>query len=847
MTRRKGLMWVLIGIIALAVAVPLAWETRAEGDVAAMASPPRGRGAVSSGLAAASRTEMARAWHAVQTALPLGGGNAALHDLIGGNFAIADVADPAGAAVSLDRPRIAYNSHSGEYLVVWQGYVSGTGYNIYGRRISAGGAPVDDAFVVSAAPGTQAHPAVAGAGNGYWMTWVDGRSGQWQLYLQQLADTGTPAGPEILVATAPANLNLPRIACGNGHCLVVWTEFTDEVATVFVRGYDASGNPLGERQHLTSEAGFAVDPDIAFNRLDNHFLVVWSDWSGVTYMDIRAQRLSDACAPLGAPILLTSAPLNQRMPTVAFNAASERYAVVWQDGRDGVQWDLKGQLVGRDGSLVGSTLSVFSGPFDDIDPAIAAHDTASQFVVTFEREVNASGLPEIAACAISGAGIASTPFRVRQWHNLRSSPTIVHRSSSSEYAVAWVDEYTGSEADILAQRISDAGTLAGAMIQVSIGCKGQEWPAIAFGERQRRYLAVWQDFRSGSDYEIYGQLLAADGSRIGGDLATATNGDLHGDPDVAYSPARDEFLVVWQEIRSAQAGYDIYARRISGAGQLVGDTILISARTNASNEGHPNVVYNATQQQYLITWHAFTDNSWDIWSQRLSDAGQMIGQNARLSHSQSNEFYPKAVHHDARDQYAVIWTDTRAGATASAFAQRLNAAAEPLPADIAVITPTVELLGYDISCHQAADEYLIAWGDRNAGVRARRLTAALRPVDVPTTLSQFTDARYPALSYDPETAEHLCAWQEPNAAQEWDIGGQRVARDGLPVGAHITLSAAPDMQIAAVIARNGVSGEHLVAWQDFRHQTWDIYGQRWIHPMLVGGLNRAYLPAILKP
>jgi len=120
-------------------------------------------------------------------------------------------------------------------------------------------------------------------------------------------------------------------------------------------------------------------------------------------------------------------------------------------------------------------------------------------------------------------------------------------------------------------------------------------------------------------------------------------------------------------------------------------------------------------------------------------------------------------------------------------------------------------------------------------------------VDVPTTLSQLTDARYPALSYDPETAEHLCAWQEPNATQEWDISGQRVACDGLPVGAHITLSTAPDMQIAPVIARNNVSGEHLVAWQDFRHQTWDIYGQRWIHPALVGGSNRAYLPALLRP
>ncbi|MCA9936947.1 MAG: hypothetical protein KC415_23590, partial [Anaerolineales bacterium] len=68
-------------------------------------------------------------------------------------------------------PDIAYNPDADEYLLVWQDYRSGTDWGIYGQRVAANGALLDENFVIADGPYNQRFPKVAYGGGVYLAAW----------------------------------------------------------------------------------------------------------------------------------------------------------------------------------------------------------------------------------------------------------------------------------------------------------------------------------------------------------------------------------------------------------------------------------------------------------------------------------------------------------------------------------------------------------------------------------------------------------------------------------------------------------------------------------------------------
>ncbi|MBI5631875.1 MAG: carboxypeptidase regulatory-like domain-containing protein [Nitrospirae bacterium] len=301
-----------------------------------------------------------------------------------------------------------------------------------------------------------------------------------------------------------------------------------------------------------------------FNPPSNNYLVVYGRGGG----DIFGRLVDYAGNPVGAEITVSAAANSQTNPSAAYNRSTDQYFVVWEDQRSGGASDVYGQFVNSDGSLSGVN-----------------------FVVS-----NAA--------------------------NWQHRPSVAYDSSADQYLVAWFD-YRNSNYDIYGQLVDSNGTLSGGEIVVSTAAFGQLNPAVVYNSSTNQYLIVWYDSRNPANYDIYGQLINSNGSLSGANfvVSSAANGQLW--PSAAYNSSTGQFLVAWTDDRSGLT-YDIYGQVINANGTLSGNNFPVSIAANDQRE--PSVAYNSKTDQYLVVWR---DNrsgtSWDIYGQYLTGAGAMSG------------------------------------------------------------------------------------------------------------------------------------------------------------------------------------------------------------------------------
>ncbi len=768
-------------------------------------------------------------------AVPQSGGSASdatPQGFLDSDFPIADHIDAVSPTENLDSPSIAYNPSRGEYLAVWHAFVRETGTDIYGRRLSASGAPIGDEFVISAAPGVQAVPHVAyetNSGN-YWVTWTDFRTGDIpDVMIRRVSGTGQLVGSEIMPNGGDNQAFASRIACGSGRCVVTWQNVEpDGDSHALIQGYESNASTYAPVLLLTDGVGVAAEPDICFNPDDQHFTVVWQKSNGVDW-DVWMFRLNRDLASAGSSAVAEGAG-HQLGARISYGAGADRYLVVWQDSRSGQTWDVYGQLVGRDGVRYGGALAIYAGTYHDVRPAVAAHSSSSEFVVAFQRDISGAEQYQVYGTRVTGGGSIGGAFQIRLWYNIRTAPAIIHRTSSSEYLAAWSDLGSAIQTDIQTQRIDGGGNLLGQLVNVSVGRKGQETPATVYNPVRDEYFGVWADYRSGDDYDLYARRVSSTGVLLGQEIMVAGVSYLHGVPEVAYDPNVDEYMVVWQEVTAPATGYEIYGQRVSGLGDLRGSSFLVSRDTAAVNEGLPVVAFNSTTREYLVAWHAFTNSRWQIWTQRVSESGALVGSNAVASGSNKDAQAPRLVHNPARNEYVLVWLDFR-NDRADVYGQRLTSTGARTGADLAISTAAGNKGRCDIGYNAADATYLVAWGDtRNetSDIYGQMLDANvhLTGSNFSISASGFSEVA-PLVAWDPVSGDFFLAWWEYHSATDYDIWGCTVSGTGTVAGDWFTITEELEVQRAAKLSRGATNGKVLIVWQDFRNANYDIYGRLW--------------------
>lgn len=412
---------------------------------------------------------------------------------------------------------------------------------------------------------------------------------------------------------------------------------------------------------------------------------------------------------------------------IAYNSVQNEYLVVWSgDDSNPKQFEIYGQFIdGSTGNAVGSNDFRISDMGADPDtaygafaPNVAFSSASNEFLVVWSGDDNqgtlVDGELEIFGQRIDGITrqeVGDNDFRLSDMGTDGNAsfdafaPAVAYNSTENEYLVVWHGDNSGifqidEEFEIFGQRVDAAdGSEQGANdFQVSnmgfssdTGFEGK-FPGVAYNSVDNQYLVVWRGDESISplvndEFEIFGQ-------RLDGVLGSATgnndfrisdmgpNGNIGfgvGNPSVTYNSAANEYLVVWPGFdNSALASgdeFETFGQRLAGAsGAEVGDNDFRLSDMGPDDDADFDVLavdatYNGTQNEYLVVWQgddnsgSLTDDRFEIFAQRLlgsdgSETGDNDFQLSALSSSSAaafGAFAPVVSFNDTDNEFLIAW------------------------------------------------------------------------------------------------------------------------------------------------------------------------------------------------
>ena len=298
-------------------------------------------------------------------------------------------------------------------------------------------------------------------------------------------------------------------------------------------------------------------------------------------------------------------------------------------------------------------------------------------------------------------------------------------------------------------------------------------PDLAYDPVNNRYLMVYQRSMIESSLdEIWGRFIDADGKQ--GTEFPISEVDKCYNPKVAYNPENDTFLVIWYY----EEDYLIYAQILDEEGNPYGELGNFAVWPETENgQNGPAVAANTSNGDYLIAWHeqvGENNEGCEIFGRLLGKEGNPVepyeGRLDLVSMPEDQE-EPVLAYSSAGDQYLLVFSDTIDHKDFDVKGLMFDSEGEPI---------------------QEIEQILeIAVGDFNQYV--------------------------PALAADDTNERFLVVWEECYGEEPYNginnIYGCFIDIDGT-LGEKFPVYESEEHQCAPIVAYNSVDGTYMVVWQD---------------------------------
>jgi hypothetical protein len=581
-----------------------------------------------------------------------------------------------------------------------------------------------------------------------------------------------------------------------------------------------------------------------------------------------------AIQPLGGEIRVSqmgpdgNAMFNAQDPAVAYNPARDEYLTVWfGDDTTPGETEIWGRLLRGDGTPIGGEFRLSdmgadgNANFQALHPAVAFNPAANEYLVVWRADDTTDNEDEIYGQRVSALGdeVGTNDFRISDMGpdgNIAfdaDDPAVAFNAATNEYLVVWsgtdnTPPLTANDTEIFGQRLTAAGAEVGTndfrisdMSPDDMTIYRANRPDVTVNGGAGEYLVVWMGVEAplvNNETEIFGQRLTAAGAEVGtndfrfsdmGPEGTATY--RASDPAAVFNPAANAYLVVWygnDDTPPLAPGEDeIYGQRLSADGSEIGaNDFRISDMGPDGNAAFyaccSAVAYNATANEYFVTWNGdddtppLVDNEYEVFAQRLDGAGSQVGGNdVRISqagpdgNAQYSAGSPAVAWGQARNEYLLVWDgdDDLPGLVVNegeVFARRAGAVPAPPPA------PPPGTPGLD----QTDPVLTLVGALRQRAVANRRLNVQVRcdePCTVTVRARIVFPGRLPAAAQArialPKVTRQLAAGKRVKIGVPLGKKGRRTVRAALTarkaVTANITVTAR-DAAGNATVARRTV-------------------------------------------
>gem|GEM_PF-1753827 len=502
------------------------------------------------------------------------------------------------------------SSDGSNFLVVWTDYRSGSSYDIYGAKLNSAGAVVVGNIPIYTTGNNQQEPRVAWNGSQYLVVFQNDASynscttccgwgcytcctyySSYQIYATLVGVSGS-VGATALIASGNYQYS-PAVTSNGSDSLVTWRN-GDVASRAYAQRLNSTGGLLGSAFPISS-ASINSSPTAAWN--GSEYLVAFDSSNAASSYDVFARRITAAGSVTDAQDIVLTFGANAEQ-SVAAASNGTHYFVAWSDNRNGVDYDIYGARLERDGTVLDPTaLSISTAIGEQSSPKVASD--GNDFLVVWQDVRNPANWYDVYGARVTDAGSVLDPagIAIRTGSGTQYQPSVA--SNGSDYLVAW-SEYPGASSyDIRGTRVSPAGAvLDPSGISISAASNEQSQPAIA--SDGANYLVVWSDSRSGAGYDIYGARVSSAGlvqDSSGIQISAANNSQYW--PSVAYG--NGTYLVAWGDYRSG-VGYDVYAARVAPNGTVT-DPSGIPLRNTANEESYPAVAWDGST--FLVAWNRY--------------------------------------------------------------------------------------------------------------------------------------------------------------------------------------------------------------------------------------------------
>ncbi len=425
---------------------------------------------------------------------------------------------------------------------------------------------------LSRAAGEQSNPRVVpdGAG-GAIVTWMDKRSGNFDIYAQRVSASGLPlwAADGVPVATGPAAQRLPFVASdGAGGAVITWRDDRNGNLDLFAQRIDPSGQPLWAANGVPVcvESGQQQDTEIVAHG-DGSVVIFWRDWRVGGAARLFAQRLNAAGQPMWTVngVQIASAP-HQYYVSIQ-PAGDGSYLLSWFDWRN-ANFDVFAQRLNANGTLAWTTNGVIvcTAPGDQVLPRMTSDGAGGSIITWYDAR---TGGYDIYAQRITGAGAVASGWpangvAVCTAPNDQFEPVVVPDGANGAI-VTWYDNR--STVGVYAHHILGSGVMDpvwpvnGVQLNTSPSTRPTIIPS-GFGGA----IVAWHGTPGQTNLDVVAQCVTADGVIQNGWPADGVM--ICVEPGDQSRPVGIDFglgdaLIVWSDQRS-DAG-DIYAQRVGAA------------------------------------------------------------------------------------------------------------------------------------------------------------------------------------------------------------------------------------------------------------------------------------------
>lgn len=322
------------------------------------------------------------------------------------------------------------------------------------------------------------------------------------------------------------------------------------------------------------------------------------------------------------------------------------------------------------------------------------------------------------------------PFLISGGVGDQAVPAVASSVKGGNHLVVWHTQPSrNADSDVHARYLDSQGRPQGAPFPISAAEGDQLRPAVAYAPAGEAFVVVWQDDRTGNGFDLYARLAPATDRGAGRGAAGGQEfivSSAPGDqliPAIACETDEPRCLVVWMDNRNASVfDTDVLGRLIDVVtGEAIGDEIDVAVARWYQDS--PAVVYNPVSGEYMVVWND------DISCRRVSRNGRPQG--AKIDISLESPFqYKPAISVNAAGNYLVVWEDGRNQPDhgTDIYAQWLSPAGLPIERNFAISNDHHNQYTPALIFDPQAQVFFVVWADDrrndNLVLYGRRLSHA---------------------------------------------------------------------------------------------------------------------------